>query len=295
MSVADLASRVTRRSRSNFYYAFLTLPRPRREALYAVYAFCRTVDDIADLGVDGATDPAAQHAALTRWRHEVARCYEPGRAPEHPIARQLAEAVRAYGIPRDAVEAIIEGVALDVDGAVFETADDLYPYCYRVASAVGLCCIEIFGYTDPRARQYAIDLGTALQLTNILRDVGADARDGRVYLPREDMRTFGISVDDLRGGRYDDAFVALMTHEAARARDFYRRAEQGFPHADARSLVAARIMGAIYLALLEEIEARRFRVFDTRITVPTRRKVGIALRCWAGARLRGARGKRRAA
>ena len=295
MSVADLASRLTRRSRSNFYYAFLTLPRPRREALYAVYAFCRIVDDIADFGVAGATDPAAKHAGLATWRREVARCYEPGETPAHPIARQLAAGVRAYGIPRVALEAIIDGVEMDVDSAVFEKEDDLYPYCYRVASAVGLCCIEIFGYTDPRARQYAVDLGVALQLTNIIRDVGADARAGRVYLPREDLRTYGISADDLHAGRDDDAFRALMRHQAARAREFYRRAEQSFPQADARPLVPARIMGAIYAALLDEIEARRFRVFGERITVPTRRKVAIALRCWARARLRGPGGRRRAA
>lgn len=288
MSVADLASRLTKRSRSNFYYAFLTLPRPRREALYAVYAFCRIVDDIADLGVNGAVDSESQRIALATWRREVARCYEAGEGPHHPIARQLAAGVRAYKIPREALEAIIDGVEMDVDGATFETVDDLLPYCYRVASAVGLCCIEIFGYTDPRARQYAVDLGTALQLTNILRDVGADVRAGRVYLPRAEMRAFGVTVDDLRAGRYDDAFVALMRHQAARARDFYRRAQAGFPTVDARSLVPARIMGAIYAALLDEIEARAFRVFGDRITVPTRRKVAIALRCWAGARLRAA-------
>ena len=288
MSVADLASRLTRRSRSNFYYAFLTLPRPRREALYAVYAFCRIVDDIADLGVDGATDPATQHAALNGWREEVARCYDALGEPRHPIARQLASAVRAYKIPREALEAIIDGVAMDVDGAVFQTIDDLLPYCYRVAAAVGLCCIEIFGYTQASARQYAVDLGTALQLTNILRDVGADARGGRVYLPRADMRAHGISVDDLRAGRHDEAFVALMRQQAARAREFYQRAEAAFPRVDARSLVPARIMGAIYAALLDEVEAQNFRVFGERITVPTRRKVAIALRCWAGARLRAA-------
>ena len=295
MSVADVASRLTRRSRSNFYYAFLALPRPRRQALYAVYAFCRIVDDIADVGVDGATDAASRHAALDGWRKDVARCFEPGAPPEHPIARQLADGVRAYGIPRAALEAIIDGVAMDVDGIAFETAEDLYPYCYRVASAVGLCCIEIFGYTDPRARQYAVDLGTALQLTNIIRDVGADARGGRVYLPRADLRAFGITTDDLRAGRYDDAFVALMQRQAARAHDFYRRAEANFPAVDTRSLVPARIMGSIYAALLAEIESRRFRVFGERITVPTARKVAIAFRCWAGARLRPPRGGIRAA
>jgi phytoene synthase len=288
MSVTDLASRLTRRSRSNFYYAFLTLPRPRRDALYAVYAFCRIVDDIADVGVDGASDSASRHAALATWRREVAACYEPGGRPGHPIAQQLAAGVRAYKIPREALEAIVDGVEMDVDGAVFETIDDLLPYCYRVASAVGLCCIEIFGYTDPRARQYAVDLGTALQLTNIIRDVGSDARSGRIYLPRTDLRAFGISDADLRAGRHDEAFVALMRQQAARAREFYRRAEASFPRVDTRSLVPARIMGAIYAALLDEIEGRAFRVFGERITVPTRRKVAIALRCWAGARLRAA-------
>ena len=289
MSVADLASRLTRRSRSNFYFAFLTLPRPRREALYAVYAFCRTVDDIADLGVDGVADPSAQRAGLAAWRDDVARCFEPGAEPRHPIARQLAVAVRSYKIPREALEAIIDGVQMDVEGATFETPDDLYRYCYRVASAVGLCCIEIFGYTDVRARQYAVDLGQALQLTNILRDVGADARGGRVYLPREDLRAFGVTADDLRRGRYADGFRALMARTAARAREFYARAEQSFPSVDARSLVPARIMGSIYATLLGEIEARRFRVYGDRITIPARRKVAIALKCWAGARIPGRR------
>jgi phytoene synthase len=282
MSLGSLSATLTRRSRSNFYYAFLTLPRARRDALYAVYAFCRTVDDVADLG----RDPAAQRAGLDRWRQDVARCFEPGPPPEHPIARQLAAAVRAYPIPRDALEAIIEGCAMDLERVRFETAEDLYPYCYRVASAVGLCCIEIFGYTDPRARDYAVQLGTALQLTNIVRDVGADARDGRVYLPQRDLREFGVTEDDLVSGRYNDRFVKLMEHQAARARQFYAAAATAYPLADARSLIAAQIMGGIYRALLDEIEARRFAVLGERITLPARRKVAIALRCWASARLR---------
>jgi phytoene synthase len=282
MSLGSLSATLTRRSRSNFYYAFLTLPRARRDALYAVYAFCRTVDDVADLG----TDRAAQRAGLGRWREDVARCFQPGPPPEHPIARQLAAAVRAYPIPRAALEAIIDGCEMDLDRVRFATAEELYPYCYRVASAVGLCCIEIFGYTDPRAREYAVHLGTALQLTNILRDVGADARDGRVYLPQQDLAAFGVSEDDLVAGRYGERFVRLMEHQAARARQFYTAAARAYPVADARSLVAAEIMGGIYHALLEEIEGRRFQVFGERITVPARRKVTIALRRWAAARLR---------
>jgi 15-cis-phytoene synthase len=282
MSLGSLSASLTRRSRSNFYYAFLTLPRARRDALYAVYAFCRLVDDVADLG----RDPGAQRAELGRWRRDVARCFEPGPEPDHPVARQLAAAVRAYPIPRAALEAIVEGCEMDLARVRFDTAEDLYPYCYRVASAVGLCCIEIFGYTDPRARDYAVHLGTALQLTNILRDVGADARDGRVYLPQLDLKTFGVSEDDLVAGRHGEPFVRLMQHQAARARQFYAAAAAAYPVADARSLVAAQIMGGIYRALLDEIEARRFAVFGERITVPARRKVAIALRCWAAARLR---------
>lgn len=285
MNGADLVSELTRKSRSNFYYAFLALPRRRREALYAVYAFCRTVDDIADLALERDGDLAARRAALAAWRRDVARCYEPGGAPEHPIAQRLAEAVRAYPIPREALEAIVDGVEMDLDGVTYETAEDLYPYCYRVASAVGLASIEIFGYTDPRARDYAVNLGIALQLTNILRDVGADARAGRVYLPQADLRRFGVTAEDLRRGRYTPAFVELMAHGAQRARRFYRAAREAYPVADARSLVAAEIMGRIYFALLGEIEARRFRVFDQRISLPAHRKAAIALRCWAAARL----------
>jgi phytoene synthase len=282
--IGHLAARLTRKSRSNFYYAFLALPKRRRAALYAVYAFCRTVDDIADLGDERGSKCADQRRELERWRRDVALCYEPGGCPTDPIASGLAQAVRAFAIPRDALLAIIDGVEMDLDQVRYETAEELYPYCYRVASAVGLCCIEIFGYTDPRAREYAIKLGTALQITNIIRDVGADARAGRIYVPQEDLRKFGVTAEDLRTGRYTEEVVGLMRHQAERARQFYRAAQESFPAVDARSLVPAEIMGQIYRALLEEIEARRFRVFDGRITVPTARKVVIALRCWAAAR-----------
>ncbi len=285
MSAAQLVSRLTRRSRSNFYYSFLTLPRARRDALYAVYAFCRTVDDLADLGQERGADPAALGAELRGWRREVARCYEPAGAPEHPIGQRLAAAVRAYGIPREALEAILDGVEMDLEGTRYERIEDLYAYCYRVASAVGLAAIEIFGYTDSRARDYAVNLGLALQFTNVLRDVGSDARAGRVYLPRADLHAFGVTEEDLRAGRYSPAFVGLMERQAGRAHHFYRRAWAAFPAADARSLVAAEVMGRIYFALLREIETRRFRVFGARITVPTRRKAAIAVRCWAASRL----------
>ena len=280
MNAGQFVSRLTRRSRSNFFYAFLCLPRPQREALYAVYAFCRIVDDAVDLG----QNRDEQRRELRRWRDEIGRVY--GGAPEHPAGQRLQQAIRTFPIPRSALDEIIAGVEMDLDHATYETFDDLYTYCYRVASAVGLCCIEIFGYVDPGAREYAVDLGIALQLTNILRDVEPDARAGRVYLPQEDLRRFGVPAEDLAAGRYTPRFVELMTWEAARARDYYARAWAALPAADRRRLFAAEIMGRTYFALLRALEARRFRVFGERVTLPARKRLGIALACWIGARWR---------
>jgi phytoene synthase len=278
VNAGQFVSRLTRRSHSNFFYAFLCLPRRQREAIYAVYAFCRIVDDAVDLG----RDREEQRRELGRWREEIARVYSG--APEHPAAQRLQHAIRMFPIPREALLEIIAGVEMDLERATYETFDDLYSYCYRVASAVGLCCIEIFGYVDPRARQYAIDLGIALQLTNILRDVGADARAGRTYVPQEDLRRFGVTAKDLAAGRYTPQFVELMAWEAARARRYYEQAWAALPAADARRLFAAEIMGHTYFALLRAIEARRFQVFGERLALPAYRRLGIALRCWLRAR-----------
>ncbi len=278
MNAGQFVSRLTRRSHSSFFYAFLCLPRRQREAIYAVYAFCRIVDDAVDLG----RDREEQRHELRRWREEIARVYNG--VPEHPAAQRLQQAIRTFPIPRAALLEIIAGVEMDLERAAYETFDDLYPYCYRVASAVGLCCIEIFGYVDPRAREYAVNLGIALQLTNILRDVQADARAGRVYVPQEDLRRFGVTAEDLVAGRYTPRFVELMAWEAARARRYYERAWAALPAADARRLFAAEIMGRTYFALLRAIEARRFQVFGERVALPTYRRAGIALSCWLRAR-----------
>ncbi len=278
MNAGQFVSRLARKSRSNFFYAFLCLPRPQREAIYAVYAFCRIVDDAVDLG----GDRDGQRRELARWREEIGRVY--GGQPEHPAGQRLQEAVRWFAIPRTALEEIITGVEMDLDHATYETFDDLYPYCYRVASAVGLCCIEIFGYRDPRSRDYAVNLGIALQLTNILRDVQADARTGRVYLPQTDLRRFGVVAEALAAGRYTPQFVELMRFEGGRARDYYERAWAALPADDARRLFAAEIMGRTYFALLRAIEARGFDVFGGRVSVPTWRRLAIALGCWLRAR-----------
>jgi 15-cis-phytoene synthase len=278
LSPTQFVSRLTRKSRSNFFYAFLCLPRPQREAIYAVYAFCRIVDDAVDIG----HDRAAQRKELERWRAEIVQVFE-GR-PNHPAAQRLQEAVRLFKIPREALNEIIAGVEMDLDRSTYETFEDLYPYCYRVASAVGLCCIEIFGYSDLRAREYAVNLGVALQLTNIMRDVEPDARAGRVYLPQEDLKRFGVTGDDLAAGHYTPEFVRLMEHEAARARAYYEHAWSALPRSDAHTLFAAEIMGRTYFALLRLMERRRFRVFGGRVRVPTPKKLAIALRCWIRSR-----------
>jgi phytoene synthase len=282
VNAGQFVSRLTRRSRSNFFYAFLVLPRPQREAMYAVYAFCRIVDDIVD---EGGGDPVRARGELGWWRQEVARVFE-GR-PEHPAGQRLQATLRRYPLPRQALLDIIDGVEMDLEHAGYETFDALYPYCYRVASAVGLCTIEIFGYADPRAREYAVHLGVALQLTNIMRDVEADARMGRVYLPGDDLRRFGVTAEDLRTGRYTPAFVALMEAQAARAREYYERAWRALPPGDRRRLFAAEIMGRTYFELLRAMEARRFQVFGERVHLSTRRRLAIALRHWARARLPG--------
>ena len=278
MNAGQFVSRLTRKSRSNFFYAFLCLPRRQRDALYAVYAFCLIVDDAVDLG----QDRDEQRRELARWREEIGRVY--GGTPAHPAGERLQAAIREFPIPRAVLDEIITGVEMDLDHPRYETFEDLYPYCYRVASAVGLACIEIFGYRDPRARDYAVHLGIALQLTNIMRDVQVDARAGRVYLPQEDLRRFGVTAEDLAEGRYTPAFVELMAWQAARARTYYERAWAALPPADAAGLFAAEIMGRTYWALLCTLEARRFRVFGGRVSLPAYRKLAIALGCWLRSR-----------
>jgi phytoene synthase len=272
MNAADLSAILARRSGSNFYYSFLFLPRRKRQAIYALYAFCRTVDDAVD---QGSASPSEQRRILGEWRVELARAY--GGHPTQPIALHLAEVVRAFPVQRQHLEAILDGVEMDIDKRRYATFEELFEYCYRVAGAVGLACIEVFGYTDPRAREYAVNLGVALQLTNILRDLRADGERGRIYLPLDELRRFGYSEEDLLHGRYTRAFGALMRFQADRAHAYFRAARAALPRADRRRLVAAEIMGAIYHALLRELEARRFRVFERRVRVSTPRKIALAL------------------
>lgn len=278
-SEADYAhcAAVTRQSSSNFYYAFMLLPAERRRALYAVYAFCRFIDDIAD---DGA---AAEPARLLEcWRLELRKVFSG--AVERPVSRALADNVRRFEIPQRYFEEVIDGVEMDLTRTRYATFAELSLYCRRVASAVGLICIEIFGYRNPATRVYAERLGLAFQLTNIIRDVREDAARDRIYLPLEDLDRFGVTERAILQSTYTPGFNQLMAFEAARARQFYQEAAAALAPEDKSSMVAAEGMRLIYSALLERISRSGYRVFDRRLSVSAPRKLLLVGRAWAGTR-----------
>jgi phytoene synthase len=269
---------ITRRASSNFYYAFMLLPCWRRRALYSVYAFCRFVDDIAD--GDGINDPAQM---LERWREELDKVFTG--APSRAISRALSENVRRFNIPRRYFQDVIDGVEMDLTRRRYERFTDLDLYCRRVASAVGLICIEIFGYRNSSTRVYAERLGIAFQLTNIIRDVGEDAARGRIYLPLEDLAHFEVSETEILNSIYSSRFRRLIEFEAQRALQYYREAEQAIADEDRGSMLAAEGMRLIYASLLERIARAGYRVFDRRMSLSAPRKLYLVGRAWAGARL----------
>ncbi|MBV8361003.1 MAG: presqualene diphosphate synthase HpnD [Deltaproteobacteria bacterium] len=269
---------ITRRASSNFYYAFMLLPRARRRALYSVYAFCRFVDDVAD--DDGISNAAA---ILAQWREELNQVF--AGTPSRAISRALSENVRRFKIPRHYFEEIIDGVEMDLTQRRYATFTDLCLYCRRVASAVGLICIEIFGYRNQSARVYAQRLGIACQLTNIIRDVSEDAARGRIYLPLEDLARFDVSEAEILNSVYSPRFRQLIEFEAQRAREYYRGAEEALADEDRGSMLAAEGMRLIYASLLERIARAGYRVFDRRMSLSTPHKLYLVGRAWAGARL----------
>jgi phytoene synthase len=273
--VADV-SRAT-----SFYYAFLALPRRQREAIIAVWDLCRVVDDEVD--EPGGRTPDEQRAALAEWRVEVGRCY--GGQPSTPQGRALQPWIGEFGLSRAPFDDLIDGVEMDLDRTRYETFEALQEYCWRVASTVGLICIEIFGQRSKAARDYAWQLGIALQLTNIIRDVGADLERDRVYLPQAELRQFGCTVDDLRARRMSAPVVELLAFQAARAREYYDRASALLASLEPRPLVAAEIMARIYRETLTRIEAAGYDVFSSRIRVPRARRVAIAASTWLETRL----------
>ena len=271
------AARITRTSKSNLALAFISLGRERRHDITTFYAFCRVIDDIAD-DVDLAVEEKRRR--LNDWRTWLRT---PGLS-ESSFAADVRELMKKYAITPEMLEEIIAGVEMDLSIKRYQTFDDLRVYCYRVASAVGLVSIEIFGYRNPACKEYAIQLGLALQMTNIVRDVGKDLRADRIYLPQEDLTRFNYSEKELfaaanpsEGGQdrqYDARFIQLMEFEAARARKFFGNAAAALPEEDRKSMVAAEIMGSIYRGLLRRMELDKFRVFEKEYVLGKLEKAG---------------------
>jgi phytoene synthase len=265
---------------TSFYYSFLVLPAEQRRAIIAVWDFCRAVDDAVDECpmAAGGSVPAGR-AAVSFWRAELARCFD-GEPPATPQGQHLQPFVRSFDLPRQAFEDVIDGVAMDLDTTRYQTFDELFEYCRRVASAVGMICIRIFGCRSDGAREYALALGVALQLTNILRDIRGDLERGRVYLPLDDLSACGCTIGDLASGQVTAPVRRLLEFEARRARDFYQRAVDARPPQDRRRLVAAEIMRAVYFETLRRIERNGYDVFTARARVPKPRQAWIAARQW---------------
>lgn len=261
------AAKITRQSKSNLALAFISLGRERKRDITVFYAFCRVIDDIAD---SAQFDAAQKEIRLAAWR-EMLR----GACADEPLlAREVRGLIDKYSLPIDILEEIIAGVEMDLSISRYATFEELRVYCYRVASAVGLVSIEIFGYRNARCKEYALELGLALQMTNIIRDVGKDLRSGRIYLPQEDVARFGYSELELQDRQHNERFVRLMEFEGARAREFFSRAAAALPPEDRRAMVPAEIMSSIYRGLLRRMELDQFRVFEKEYRLSGLEKVG---------------------
>jgi 15-cis-phytoene synthase len=264
-------------SGSSFYYSFLFLPRDRRRAITALYAFCREVDDV----VDETSEPQIAAAKLGWWRSEVANLFAGN--PQHPVTKALAPHLEPCRITREKMNEIIDGMEMDLTQTRYLDWPGLERYCYRVASVVGLLAAGIFGYRDARTLDYARELGIAFQLTNIIRDVGEDARKNRIYLPMAELKQFGVPAADILQSRETPEFARLMGFEAARAREHYEKAMLALPSDDRKAQRPGLIMAAIYRTLLEEIERDGFRVLTQRTSLTPLRKFWIAWKTWVTA------------
>ncbi|KAF0192581.1 MAG: phytoene synthase [Gammaproteobacteria bacterium] len=260
------------KSGSSFYYSFLFLPTERREAITALYAFCREVDDV----VDECHDAAVARTKLQWWREEIARMFDD--APRHPVTKALLPAIRRYELPAEYFQEIIDGMEMDLAYSSYPSFRELALYCYRVAGVVGLMAAEIFGYQDRQTQKYAKDLGTAFQLTNILRDVREDAGRGRVYIPLDEVSRFSVSHSDITEHRMSDNMRQLLEYQGERARRYYQQAFQQLPDIDRYAQRAGLIMAAIYLKTLDEIAVDGYRVLEHRVALTPLRKLWIAWR-----------------
>jgi phytoene synthase len=268
---------ITRKSASNLALAFVLLPQAKRDGMSALYAFCREVDDVAD---DESVPADQRRTQLATWRTDVRLACDGG-TPQFAVNRELQPVIQRHRLPFNLLDELIKGVEMDLEIKRYNDHEQLELYCYRVASVVGLLSIEIFGYRNARCREYAVHLGKALQLTNILRDVRADAERGRIYLPLSELARFNVKPEEILEHGYSERFANLAASVAARARDFYRLAREALPVEDRRAMVAAELMGSVYWRLLRKLEAKRFDVFGPE---PTRlgkaQKLLLILRTW---------------
>jgi len=264
-------------SGSSFYYSFLFLPAPRRRAITALYAFCREVDDV----VDDTAEMQIAAAKLAWWRAELANLYRGN--PQHPVTRALLPFIADYWLPHEHLNEIIDGMEMDLTQTRYLDWAALERYCHRAAGVVGLLAVRIFGYTDSRTLEYARDLGIAFQLTNIIRDVGEDARKNRIYLPMDELKRFDVPAADLLNARETPQFNALMRFQDERARSWYDKAFAALPAQDRRAQRPGLIMAAIYKALLDEIGRDGFRVLSRRTSLTPLRKLWIAWKTWLAA------------
>lgn len=276
----ETAATVTRQSKTSFYYSFSLLPKQQRDAIQAVYAFCRYTDDIVDEG----ENEGVKVVLLRKWRMELGHALR-GES-SFQILNQLATTARRFHIPFNHFYDLIRGVELDLSKRRYATFDELREYCTLVASSVGLMCRQIFGYRNESTKDYAINLGIALQLTNILRDLKDDAKRGRIYLPLEDLQQFGYTEDDLLNYRYTPEFVNLMRFECNRAREYFDLARDALKDEDKYYFFAARIMWSIYAHILRRIEDSHYNVFERRISIPNFLKLLITFRYWLSHRLK---------
>lgn len=276
----DQSKQIAKESNSSFYYAFSLLAKPKRDAMNTVYAFCRKTDDIVD---EGDEPEEIKYERLRKWRIELEKALYS--TSDSHFFNKLASIIKQFNIPIDPFFELIAGMEMDLQHKRYRSFEELVQYCYRVASTVGLMCIEIFGYKNKSAKDYAVNLGLAMQLTNILRDVKKDSEKGRIYLPQNDLVKFQYSEQDIFEKRYDANFISLMKFESDRAKDFFTKADQALDFEDKPSLFPARAMQHIYQRLLTKLEAEKFDVFNKKIKVGTFEKAAISVGVWAKYRL----------
>jgi phytoene synthase len=276
----DIAKEIAKKSNSSFYYAFNLLPAEQRDAMNTVYAFCRQTDDIVD---EGSVADELKYEKLRKWRIELEKSLN-GHS-DYQLINKLSKTIQKFNIPLEPFFDLLKGMEMDLQKKRYITFNDLRTYCYNVASTVGLMCIEIFGYRHPSAKDFAVNLGIALQLTNILRDIKKDAEKGRIYLPKEDLEKFNYYESDIFNNTYNENFQKMMKYQVERAREYFDSATACLNLEDKKAMFAARAMQHIYYRMLNKIVDVDYDVYNKKINVSTFQKVGISLGVWAKYRL----------